>query len=367
MAFTQGAPLPNITETTTKSSQAPEYYTNYLSGLSQAGQTAMNRTPQQSVAGYDPLQTMGYSNLPAATTSYQPQLQAAQNTAAQAAQGITPERIQSLMNPYTSNVVDEMARLSQQNVQRNVLPSMKAGFVGTGGLGSQRYAGALGQSMADIQAGLTGQQYGALSKGYSEALKGALDEAQLQNLTAGTQGKLAAQELESGLAGVGALTKAGAERQAYEQSLLDAPLRTATSASGLMRGFTVPETQTQTFVGPKAGAYQLSDYQNILGILSLIGSGYGGATGQNAAGAAGAGLNSITGALTGAGSDAYNWLKNKFSSSDSTDTFGASPQETAVNAAVNQGYTLNPETGYLVKDGNNFAFDANNNLVAVGE
>jgi hypothetical protein len=215
---------------------------------------------------------MGYSNLPAATTSYQPQLQAAQNTAAQAAQGITPERIQSLMNPYTSNVVDEMARLSQQNVQRNVLPSMKAGFVGTGGLGSQRYAGALGQSMADIQAGLIGQQYGALSKGYSEALKGALDEAQLQNLTAGTQGKLAAQELESGLAGVGALTKAGAERQAYEQSLLDAPLRTATSASGLMRGFTVPETQTQTFVGPKAGAYQLSDLQNILGTMSAIGA-----------------------------------------------------------------------------------------------
>jgi hypothetical protein len=90
---------------------------------------------------------------------------AAQATAAQAAQGITPERIQALMNPYTSNVVDEMGRLSQENVQRNLLPTMKAGFVGTGGLGGQRYANALGQSMSDIQAGLTGQQYGALSKG----------------------------------------------------------------------------------------------------------------------------------------------------------------------------------------------------------
>jgi hypothetical protein len=236
----------------------------------------MNRTPQQSVAGYDPLQTMGYSNLPAATTSYQPQLQAAQSTAAQAAQGITPERIQALMNPYTSNVVDEMERLSQQNVQRNLLPSMKAGFVGTGGLGSQRYAGALGQSMADIQAGLIGQQYGALSKGYSEALKGALDEAQLQNLTAGTQGKLAQQELESGLTGVGALTKAGAERQAYEQSLLDQPLKTATTASGLMRGYTMPQNQTQTFVGPKAGLYQASDLANILGTMSAVGSVAGG-------------------------------------------------------------------------------------------
>lgn len=276
MALTQGSPLPDITQTTTRTDQAPDYYTNYLSGLSQAGQTAMARSPTQSVAGYDPLQVMGYSNLPAATESYKPELQAAQTTAAQAAQGITPERIQALMNPYTTNVVDEMARLSQQNVQRNLLPTMKAGFVGTGGLGSQRYAGALGQSMADIQAGLTGQQYGALSKGYSEALKGALDEAQLQNLAAQTQGKLAQQELDMGLTGAGALTKAGAERQAYQQSLLDAPLKTATTASGLMRGFTVPQSQVEKFVGPKAGSYGTSDLSNILGVLSVLGSAAGG-------------------------------------------------------------------------------------------
>lgn len=276
MALTQGSPLPDITQTTTRTDQAPDYYTNYLSGLSQAGQTAMARSPTQSVAGYDPLQVMGYSNLPGVTEGYKPELQAAQTTAAQAAQGITPERIQALMNPYTSNVVDEMARLSQQNVQRNLLPTMKAGFVGTGGLGSQRYAGALGQSMADIQAGLTGQQYGALSKGYSEALKGALDEAQLQNQAAQTQGKLAQQELDMGLTGAGALTKAGAERQTYQQSLLDAPLKTATTASGLMRGFTVPQTQVEKFVGPKAGSYGTSDLSNILGVLSVLGSAAGG-------------------------------------------------------------------------------------------
>ena len=276
MALTQGSPLPDITQTTTRTDQAPDYYKDYLSGLSQAGQTAMARSPTQTVAGYDPLQVMGYSNLPAATEAYKPELQAAQDTAAQAAAGITPERIQALMNPYTTNVVDEMARLSQQNVQRNLLPTMKAGFVGTGGLGSQRYAGALGQSMADIQAGLTGQQYGALSKGYSEALKGALDEAQLQNLAAQTQGKLAQQELDMGLTGAGALTKAGAERQAYQQSLLDAPLKTATTASGLMRGYTVPQTQIEKFVGPKAGSYGTSDLSNILGVLSVLGSAAGG-------------------------------------------------------------------------------------------
>ena len=276
MGFLQGAPLPDIKTTETRVDAAPEYYTNYLTGLSGAASTAMGKTPGQSVAAYDPMQNTGYGMLPTAATSYMPGLQAAQATAGQAAQGITPERIQELMNPYTSNVVNEMGRLSQENMQRNVLPTMKAGFVGTGGLGGQRYANALGQSMADTQANLTGQQYGALSKGYGEALKGALDEAQLQNLVAGTQGKLSQQELEMGLTGAGALTKAGAERQGYEQSLLDQPLKTATAASNLMRGYTVPGNQTVTFTGPKAGAYQTSGLADILQAMSVVGSAAGG-------------------------------------------------------------------------------------------
>jgi hypothetical protein len=272
MSITQGAPLPDIKQTTTTQDTAPSYYTNYLSGLSTAGTTAMGKTPSQSVASYDPLQVMGYNNLPSAATAGQAGINAAQATAAQAAQGVTPERIQAFMNPYTSNVVDEMGRLSQQNVQRNLLPTMKAGFVGTGGLGSQRYAGALGQSLADVQAGLTGQQYGALSQGYTQAMKGALDEASLLNQTAGTQGRLADEAQSQALTGAGALTKGGAERQAYQQSLIDAPLRTATTASGLMRGYTMPTNQTQTFTGPKAGQYQLSDLQQLLTGLSGLGA-----------------------------------------------------------------------------------------------
>lgn len=277
MAFLQGAPLPDIKTTETKVDTAPSYYTDYLTGLSGAAKTAMGKTPAQSVAGYDELQTSGYGMLPAAATDYETNLENAQTTAAQAAKGITPERIQALMNPYTSNVVDEMGRLSQQSLQRNILPTMKAGFVGTGGLGGQRYANALGQSMSDIQSNLTGQQYGALSKGYSEAMKGALDEAQLQNAAAQTQGRLTQQELDMALTGAGALTKAGAERQAYEQSLLDQPLKTATAASNLMRGYTMPGNQTVTFTGPgKKDQYQNAGLADILGTMGAIGSVAGG-------------------------------------------------------------------------------------------
>jgi hypothetical protein len=272
MAITQGAPLPNITQTTTRAEVAPDYYTQYLQGLSQAAQTGLARTPEQGVAPMDVLQTQGYGMVPGAATAYQPGLAAAGQTAATAAAGFDPNRIQAFMDPYQRQVVDEMARLQQQNIQRSVLPSMKGAFVGRGDLGSQRYASATGQTLADMQRNLMGQQYGALSSGYQNALKAAMEELDLQNRAAQTQAGIAKAEQELGLTGAGAMTKAGAERQAYEQSLRDFPLKQATAAAGLMRGYQLPTTQTETFVGPKAGLYQTSPLSNILGVLSTLGA-----------------------------------------------------------------------------------------------
>lgn len=272
MSITAGSPLPNVTETTTKALTAPEYLTNYLTGLSQVGQTALGKTAEQGVAGYDPLQTTGYGQMETAAGAYKPGLTAAGQTAAGVAGGIDTGRISAFMDPYQRQVVDEMARLSQQNLQRNLLPTMKAGFVGSGGLGSQRYAGALGQSLADVQANLTGQQYGALSAGYQNALKAALDEAQLQGQAAKTQADIAAQEQALGLKGAGALTQAGAERQKYEQAKLDFPLTQATNVSGLLRGYQVPISGTETYVGPRQGVYGPSVLSNIGTLTGILGS-----------------------------------------------------------------------------------------------
>jgi hypothetical protein len=187
---------------------------------------------------------------------------------------MSPEAIQGFMNPYTHNVVDEMGRLQQQNVQRNLMPQLKAGFVGTGGLGGQRYANAMGQTAADLQSTLTGQQYGALSSGYKDALQAAYNQANLQNQVAQTQGNLAGQEQALGLAGAGALTKAGAEQQAYNQSIIDAPLKTAANAAALMKGYTIPTTSTETYKGPMAGVYGSSPLSQISGLGALLGSGF---------------------------------------------------------------------------------------------
>jgi len=311
MAFTQGDPLPSVTTTQDKTTTAPAYYTDYLTNLSKIGTAATQRPAGEMVAGYDPLQTQGYGALSAASTAYQPGLQSAEQTANLAAQGMTPELIQRFMNPYTQNVVNEMARQSQIALQKN-LPTLKAGFVGSGGLGSQRYAGALGQSLADVQSNLTTAQTGALQKGYADALDAAYKQSGLYNTVAQEQAALAAQEQGLGLTGAQALTKAGAERQAYEQARLDAPLKVAANAANLMRNFSIPTSESQKTVAPgqqsQFGTSTLTDITGVLGLLGAVN------TNSPIAKSASGFINKLLGIKPSAGSDAATALYNYFNS-----------------------------------------------------
>lgn len=326
MSITQGSPLPDITTTTTQAKTAPSYYTDYLSGLSQAGQTALSRTPGQMIAGLDPLQMRAYAELPEAAAAYQPGLSAAEQTAASAATGVSPERLASFMNPYTKNVVEEMGRLSEQNIQRNILPSLRMGMVGTGQLGSQRYAGALGQGLAEASKTLTGQQYGALSEGYKTALDAAFKEAGLEIETAQTQANIAKLAQDLGLGEVGALEKAGTTRQAYEQSLLDQPLKTASQVQALLRGFDIPTSETKTTTGPgQAGQYAKSGLENISGLLSLLGAASTGTAATRAAGV----FENILKALGPGITNQIDWSKIDWTQAprDTGTVEGAEPQE----------------------------------------
>jgi hypothetical protein len=284
----QGGALPDVKTTTSTSSAAPSYYTDYMSALSKAGTQQLGLPSSQLVAGFSPLQQQAFAQLPNVAGSYKPTLTAAMNTASQGAAGITPEGVQNMLNPYTSNVVDEMARLTNKNVSRGIIPQLKGAFVGSGGLGGQRYANATGQTLEDIQTNLTGQQQGALSSGYSQALQAALANAQQKTQAAQTQGQLAKAQQDLGLAGINAQLGAGAQQQALEQARINAPLQNAMNASALMRGYNVPMSTTETFLGPKAGVYAQSPLAQIAGTSGLIGALFGGQgpnkTGQSIAG-----------------------------------------------------------------------------------
>lgn len=273
MSLFQGIAPPNVDTTKSIATNAPGYYTDYLSGLASAGQQALGKSPAELVAGFSPLQQQAFGNVSNAATSYQPQLAAAQATANQGAQGITQQNIQNYLNPYAQNVVGEMARLNQQNLNQNLLPNLKAGFVGTGAGGSQRNAGALAQFLAQNQSNLTGQQAGELSKGFTTALGAAQQQSQLQNQAAQIQGQLAQQQQQLGLAGNKAIMDVGAQQQALDQARINAPLTQATNVAQLMRGYTVPTSSVEKYSGP-ASAYGPSPLAQISGLGSLLGSGF---------------------------------------------------------------------------------------------
>jgi hypothetical protein len=273
MSLYQGIAPPNVDTTKSTATTAPGFYTDYLSGLAGAGQQALAKSPAELVAGFSPLQQQAFGGVQNAATSYMPQLGAAQATAGQAAQGITQQNIQNYMNPYAQNVVGEMGRLNQQNLTQNLLPNLKAGFVGTGAGGSQRNAGALAQFLAQNQANLTGQQAGELSKGYTSALGAAQQQASLQNQAAQTQSQIAQQLQQLGLAGNQAIMGAGAQQQALEQSRINSPLVQAGNVAQLMRGYTIPTTSTEKYSGP-APAYGPSPLAQISGLGTLLGSGF---------------------------------------------------------------------------------------------
>ena len=146
-----GSPNPAVTTTTQTQATLPEFYTNYLQDVANLGANAVQ---QGGVAGFSPLQQQAFQMAPNAAFSGSQTAGDAASLLGAAGTTATPSMVSAYMNPYVSNVVNEMGRLQQQNIQRNVLPSLAGAGVGTGSFGSKRQATATGQTLADMQANL---------------------------------------------------------------------------------------------------------------------------------------------------------------------------------------------------------------------
>jgi len=66
----QGTVAPDVNTTRTTGTTAPQYYTDYLSGLAGAGNAALNRPAGELVAPMTALQQQGYAAIPGAATAY---------------------------------------------------------------------------------------------------------------------------------------------------------------------------------------------------------------------------------------------------------------------------------------------------------
>lgn len=267
----QGDAPPNVETFRETAAKAPDYLTTYLQDVAKAGTTALAKPADSLVAPLSSLQTQAITAAPTALTRYQTPMDAAL-TAGQAGAGVDQADITKFYNPYQKAVSEDMATRSALNVQRNLLPQLKAGFVGTGGIGGQRYAGALGQTLGDVETSLLQEQNKAQMATYQSAIDAALREMSGQTQAGQMLGTLGAQEQQAATTGLKSAADIGAIEQAQQQAEINAPLTQATNVAALMRGYTYPTVTTETYKGP-ASSYGPSILSQIGGLGSLIASG----------------------------------------------------------------------------------------------
>lgn len=265
--FEGSAPDPVELSKTTET-KVPDYLTNYLTALSQAGMDALGTVKTgadgtKTVTPYTSEQLVAdlpdfYKNLmtPAAgaalpglsdLTRYQSAMNDAL-TAGQSAMGVEASDISKFYDPYQQEVIDEMQRQSDINLQRNVMPALRALGVGISGgaAGNRRTFDISGQALADVASGLQAQQTAARSAGFKQALDAALREQGQQASTASALTGLGAQEQQAATAGIKSLGDVGAAKLAYEQSKLESPLTRALNVAKIMQGYQYPTSVAET-------------------------------------------------------------------------------------------------------------------------
>lgn len=273
MSLFEGTAPPNVTTTETVKSSTPQYLTDYLTNLAQAGQTQLGQPSGGLIAGLPQNLQDLYSGAQDKLNNYQPAMDASLQALQSGATGVTGEDISKFYDPYQQDVINSLEQQSALSTQRNLMPALKAAFAGQGGFGSQRYAGAMGQTLADVQTGLAGKEAALKSEGYKSALDAALKERGY-DIQAG-QGlyNLGSAESTADINALKTLGDVGTQELSYNQSKIEAPLTRAQNVAKLLQGYTYPTTTEKTYVGP-ASSYGPSALSQIAGLGSLLGSGF---------------------------------------------------------------------------------------------
>lgn len=324
-----------VTTSSATSSGLPDWYNAYLQGIAgkateQAG-TGYQAYPDQRLADFTPQQTQAFQNVQANQGVWQPNIGAANAianstapqvqgalatanqygaNATQAASGPAQSwanNWQQYMSPYTQNVVNEIGRLGQQNMQEGAT-GVTDNFVGSGQFGSTRNADILGRYVRDQNQNILGQQSQALQSGYTNSANifntdanRAQQQQQLQASTDISAGGLASQGAQIGAAAndaaaqrlgalgqlqsslgttdAAALQAVGQQQQAQNQAGMDLsysdfqnqrqyPWTTLANLNSTIRGMQLPNTQVQAISGPSQ-YYDASPLAQVAGMFGI--------------------------------------------------------------------------------------------------
>lgn len=270
----------------------------YLQGINRADAASQSDYipyAGQRIAGFTPDQTQAQKMTQQGIGQFTPTYNAGVSATQSATTPFNANSLDPYMNPYTSKVTDEIARLGNQNFTQNIMPGINDQFTGGGMFGSSRNAVALGRTADQTQQGITGQQSQALQQGYGQAL-GAYQTDQARNLQAGAQLTNQATQGQA-LYGndVNALASAGQQQQTNQQQGLDVgynnfltqqqyPMAQAQYFNNIVRG--IPQAglvtaQQQNYGG---NGNQLSQALGLGGTLYGAVNGVPKATGMNKGG-----------------------------------------------------------------------------------
>lgn len=236
----------------TQATQAPSFYTNYLSNVaSQASNLLPGQPCAPQFAGAQPLQTKAFETACKTAGTFQPSIAAGQQYVGQAAgqditgaaqpfltagTGASPlSAAQPLicrsanldlaglasqyMSPYVCKAVQSMSDIAMRNIRQNLSPLATAAAVGSGQFGSQRGAQVLGQTEANAMQDLNSQIANMLNTGYTTALCAAKSKQGALGALAGTTATAQQAQNQAQLtAGQTAASAAAQEANALQQA-----------------------------------------------------------------------------------------------------------------------------------------------------
>ena len=266
MSFGGGGGSQPATTTVQQNSVPPFLEDAYLQGINRAD--AASQAPYtpyagQRIASFTPAQTEAQNMVQQGIGQFNPTYNAGVAATQAATTPFNASSLNAYMNPYTSDVVNEIGRLGNQNFNNNIMPGINSQFTGGGMFGSSRNALTLGRAAEATQADITGQQSQALQQGYGQAMN-AYQQDLARQLAAGAQLTNQAGQGQT-LYGndVNALSATGQQQQQNQQQGLDTayndfltqqqyPMAQAQYFNNIVRG--IPQTglvtaQAQTYGG----------------------------------------------------------------------------------------------------------------------
>ena len=289
----------------TAQTQAPAYYTDYLSNLASSGTQAATGAK---FADANALQTGAFGDVTSAASAYEPTLTSAGTTLGSAvsagsplssatpyltAAGTDPSRAATgYMSPYTTGVVNQIGNLGQRNIMQNLAPQATAGGVGSGQFGSKRGSEVLGQTIQNANRDILANQTSAMDKAYQSAIDAAIKQNQIQSQLATTaanaasqgqtnltqagqaQGQLASTNQALNLADINARATLGEQQRTIAQNKELFPLSNLSTLSTILRGYNVPTaTKTTAEMSPLSALAGIGT-----GALGMFTPGVGGTT-----------------------------------------------------------------------------------------